>query len=281
MNFTEALEFAARRLADSGVPDARKDATLLLAFATGRDTVFIRAHSETELSGEDAETFTASIARRCGREPIQYIIGRQEFYGLDFEVTPDVLIPRPETEFLVESAIKILGEKENPRFCEIGVGAGCISISVLHEIPLATAVAGDVSKRALAVAEKNATRHDVTSRLELLVSDVFEGVTPERFDAVLSNPPYVPISDLASLQTEVRDFEPIIALVGGADGLSIVTRIVDGAPERLVPSGRLLMEIGFGQAEKVRRLFDGEMWRSIELLADLQGIPRVLAAERL
>jgi release factor glutamine methyltransferase len=278
VNIAEALETCTAELTEYDVPDARLDAVLLVAFAIGRDKTYLVAHPEVELTTDQQSKITELTSRRASREPLQYVLGRQEFYRLMFEVTPDVLIPRPETEILVERAIKFLSIKSAPRFCEIGVGSGCISVSVLHELSDASAVACDISEKALEVARRNAERNGVAERLHLIVSDVFDAVPKENFDALLSNPPYVPEIDFDTLQTEVRGYEPTVALTSGEDGLNVIERLLAQAPSYLKPGGMLLFEMGFNQSDKVRELIDDAIWTDIEFLADLQGIPRILSA---
>jgi release factor glutamine methyltransferase len=278
VNIAEAVEECARELAESDVPNARQDAFQLVAFVTGSDKTFLVAHPETELTQEQRTELSRLTVRRATREPLQYILGRQEFYRLSFEVTADVLIPRPETEILVERAIQFLSTRSSPRFCEIGAGSGCISISVLHELHASSAVACDISGKALDVARRNAERNGVAGRIKLILSDAFSSVPQERFDAVLSNPPYVPEVDYATLQPEVREHEPRIALTSGADGLNIIRRLVDEAPSYLKIGGMLLFEMGFNQSEKVNEILDPSVWTDIEFLPDLQGIPRILSA---
>ncbi|HSU26127.1 MAG TPA: peptide chain release factor N(5)-glutamine methyltransferase [Pyrinomonadaceae bacterium] len=278
MNIAEALALCTAQLSEHDVPDARRDAVLLVAFAIGRDRTFLIAHPETSLTPDQTATLSEITARRSLREPLQYITGRQEFYKLEFEVTPDVLIPRPETEILVERAITVLSAIEAPRFCEIGVGSGCISISVLHELKNASAAACDISENAIAIARRNAEKHGVSNRLRLIVSDLFDSVPDEAFDTILSNPPYVPEVDFDSLQTEVRDYEPTIALTSGADGLTVIERLIRQAPEHLRPGGVLLFEMGFNQSGKVSEMLDETVWTDIDVLPDLQGIPRILYA---
>jgi release factor glutamine methyltransferase len=253
---------------------------LLLTLATRQDKTFLIAHPEYELSAEEEARLQSFLARRARHEPFQYISGKQEFYGLDFTLTPDVLIPRPETELIVEAAIEILRGKENPQLCEVGIGSGCISVAILHGVKTATATGLDISEKVLRVAEKNAEKNEVLERLELEISDVFEVLTTQKFDLIVSNPPYVPREDFASLQAEVRDFEPTVALTDGKNGLSIIEKIIVGSPKFLKPAGFLLMEIGFNQAAKVREMFDRSVWPTLDILPDLQGIPRMVKAER-
>jgi len=278
VNIGDALAQAAADLAEHDVPDARKDAALLVSFATGRDKAFLIAHPESLLLPEQRSHLVNLVARRCQREPLQYILGRQEFFGLEFEVTPDVLIPRPETEVLVEKAIEILYEVPNPQSCEIGVGSGCISISILHAVKTATALAVDISPAAIEVANRNAIKHQVSDRLNIFLSDVFNSVSPQTFDLIVSNPPYVPAPVLETLQPEVRDHEPTIALTSGQLGLDIIERLVTDSPAFLRSRGALLFELGLDQSEQVRSMFDTKIWSDIEFLFDLQGIPRILYA---
>ena len=189
------------------------------------------------------------------------------------------MIPRPETEILVEDAIEILQDLNNPRFCEIGVGSGCILISILHNVKNATAVGIDISPKALAVAIRNGAIHQVDDRILFRVGDVFDAVS-EKFDLIVSNPPYIPVADMPGLQWEVIDFEPHSALTGGEDGLDIVRRIVRDSPAHLTQQGVLLIEIGFGQSDAVAGLLDPSIWDLPEFLPDLQCVPRVLKVRR-
>ena len=274
MDISEALESAAKTLQTSGVAEAVREAKSLLAFALNSNQTFLIAHAEYELSVEEEKRFRDFITRRARREPFQYIVGKQEFYNLDFAVTPDVLIPRPETELIVAAAIEIT--KGNARFCEVGIGSGCISVSILHAVKTASAIGLDISEEALKVARENAETHLVAKRLELKSSDVFENLPAEKFDFIVSNPPYIPGEDVKNLQAEVRDYEPPAALTDGKDGLSIVRKIIADAPHFLKAGGFLLMEIGINQETKVREMFDEKNWREIKILPDLQNIPRTI-----
>ena len=280
MTIAEALSEAAALLNAAEVPDARRDADALLRIAISRDKAFVIAYPDYTLRQDETERLLSFVERRANREPLQYIAGQTEFYRLDFEVTPDVLIPRPETEAIVERAIEYLKTNPNAEFCEIGVGSGCIAVSILVNVKHAKATCGDISEKALAVAAKNAEKHDVSERLNLLISDVYSAIPSARFDAIVSNPPYVPKQDLETLQVEVAQFEPHIALSDGADGLSIVRRIVADAPDHLESGGILLMEIGFDQADRVEQMFDRQLWRNVKIEDDLQGIPRMVNAVR-
>ncbi len=275
----EHLNNAAEILQSSGVGQPRREATSLLAFALEKDKTFLIAHPEYKLSNVEARRFRRFLQRRASREPFQYITGKQEFYGLDFLVTPDVLIPRPETELIVENAVEILRGKEHARFCEVGVGSGCISVSILHEIKSASAIGFDISGKALKIAKKNAVVHRVLERLELKISDVFEKLRDEKFDLIVSNPPYVSSEDIKNLQAEVRDFEPLMALTDDGDGVSIIERIITGAPTFLNNNGFLLLEIGIAQASRVSAMFSPQIWKDIDIFPDLQGIARMVKAQ--
>ncbi len=277
MNIADALNAVSSRFKDSEIPESRREASSLLALALNRPQVFLIAHPEYALTAIEQAKFEEFISRREKREPFHYITGLKEFYGLDFEVTPDVLIPRSETEILVEASITGLQKLENPTFCEIGVGSGCISVSILNAVKTATAIGIDISEKALEVALRNAERHGVTDRLSLQNGDVFDGVTG-KFDMIVSNPPYIPSDDFSGLQLEVRDHEPHLALFSGKDGLDIVRRIVQYAPTHLKPQCFLLMEIGFDQSDSVSELFDLTEWQTPEFLPDMQGIPRIVKA---
>lgn len=279
-SIAETLRRSESVLADSGVAEPGREAISLLMLALGRDRTFIYAYPEYELSNDELSKLDSLLVRRARREPLQYISGVQEFFGLEFEVTPDVLIPRPETEMIVEHAIEFLNRCAAPRFCEVGVGSGCISISILTHISGSTAVGTDVSASALEVAARNSQKHNVADRLGLIEADVFDGLANEQFDVIVSNPPYVPRVDIEGLQAEVRDFEPHVALTDLDDGLSIIKRIIEQAPAFLRPEGVLLMEIGHEQSDFVRSMFDTREWRNPVFFPDLQNIPRMVFGER-
>ncbi len=273
-----ALTKASEILKNAGIAEWRREANSLLELALKVDKVFLIANPDHEISPTDRDIFNEYVKRRSNREPFQHIAGKQEFWGLDFIVTPDVMIPRPETEMIVEEASNLFRDRKNVRFCEIGIGSGCISVSILHELKTAEALAVDISESALLVARENAERNSVSERLELGVSNVFNDFGDQKFDFIVSNPPYVPVADISTLQPEVKAFDPKVALTDGGDGLSIIRRIIEDAPKFLLSEGYLLMEIGFNQSEKVRQLFDMHCWSELEFLPDLQGIPRLIKA---
>lgn len=278
MNISEALQNATKKLEENNINEPRREANSLLAFALGKDKTFLIAHSEYELSENESKNFQMILDRRANREPLQYIRGTQEFFGLDFIVTPDVLIPRPETELLVEAAIEILRAKETPRFCEIGTGSGCISISILCQLRNTSAIGADVSENALKITALNAGKNSVSERLKLVKSDVFKNIENEKFDLIVSNPPYISIEDFRGLQSEVKNFEPKNALTDNKNGLSIIEKIISDAPKFLKSDCYLLMEIGFNQSIEVEKMFDLQIWQSVDFLRDLQGIRRTVKA---
>lgn len=275
MNILEALDMAAGILGKNGIVENYREAASLLVFAIQKEKAFLIAHPEHELSHTERELFIDYVERRAKREPFQYITGHREFYGLDFTLTPDVLIPRPETELLVEQSINTLSTTDAPVFLEIGVGSGCVSISALYHLKNAKAVGVDISEKALLVAQANADKHQVEDRLSLRHVDLYDGLSGE-FDLIVSNPPYVPQDHLAGLQPEVTKYEPHIALDGGVGGLAIIERIINGAPRFLKPRASLLLEIGIDQIAAVRAIFDPTIWEPPESLDDVQGIPRVV-----
>ncbi|HBB87512.1 MAG TPA: peptide chain release factor N(5)-glutamine methyltransferase [Blastocatellia bacterium] len=279
-SIAQAILQGANKLRKAGVPDERREAGSLLIFVLDRDRSYILTHAEDELSDEQVEKFIESLDERARGKPLQYITGRQEFFGLEFEVNSDVLIPRPETELLVEAALSLVSQNEAPFICDVGTGSGCIVVTLLHKLPRARAVALDISPAALAVAERNATRHGVRDRLSLVTSDCFAGLGPASgpgFDLIVSNPPYVSERAIDDLQREVRDFEPRAALVSGADGLIVIRRLLLESRDYLKSGGLLIFEMGFDQHDAVRQLIDENAWKLLEIYDDLQGIPRTVA----
>jgi len=243
-----------------------------------KNSAWLAAHGDNPTTHGDE--FRALIQRRLAGEPIQYITGETEFYGLPFLVTPDVLIPRPETEHLVEKVIELAASFQAPRIVDVGTGSGAIAIALAHALPKAQITASDRSASALAIARENAQRHAVSQRIRFLQGDLLAPVVGEEFDLIVSNPPYVPCTDRDSLSVEVRDHEPSLALFAGPDGLAIYRRLIPQAFACLVPGGFLALEMGFGQSEAVRALLVSSSFESIEFTPDLQGIPRVASARR-
>lgn len=278
----EAIREASEILRQAGVSDARREAGSLLQHVLGRDRTFIVTHAEDLITPAEQESFRECVARRAEGEPLQYITGRQAFFGLDFEVTKEVLIPRPETELLVETALALVDEGPAPSICDVGTGSGCIAVALLHENPRATAIGIDLSIEAIAVARRNAARHSVAGRISFLVADCLSALETGKpiFDLVVSNPPYVAASALNGLQREVRDHEPRLALTPGVDGLTIIRRLLLDSGAFVKAGGHLLMEIGFDQGEAVGRLIGRTSWKLLDIHQDLQGIPRIVALQK-
>ena len=263
-----------------GVAEPGRDSERLLGHVLGLDRAALHAEPARVVAARDATRFRDLARRRAGREPLQYLTGEQEFWSLSFRVTPEVLIPRPETEHLVEVLLR-LRLRPDPRLLDLGTGSGCLAIAAAREIPGALVVAVDSDAAALEVARGNALRHGVTERITFLRGDLFEPLAGRRwergFDVILSNPPYVPEADWAALEPEVREHEPKAALTPGPDGLAIHRRLAAGAASWLRPGGALLAEIGAGQDQAARDLYAGRA--HLELVAiepDLAGIPRVI-----
>ncbi len=280
MSVGDAIEWGESFLdrSDELAARSRADATLLLRHVLDIPPAEIYAYRERQLSLLELRTFQSLIDERVKGKPIQYITGEQEFFGLPFRVTPDVLIPRPETEHLVEAAIARLQNHSAPRIVDVGTGSGCIAVALAHAMPHSEIVALDISAAALAVAEQNARLNGVAERIQFLQSNLLAAVVGEGFDAVVSNPPYVALSERASLATEVREFEPALALFAGPTGLEIYQRLIVEANDLLASGGWLLMEIGHGQRDAVEKLLRG--WEGVEFISDLQDIPRVAVARK-
>lgn len=281
-SIAKAILRGAHDLRKAGVPEARREAGSLLAHILDRDRTFMLSHADDPISDEQLERFCRTLEWRAAGKPLQYITGHQEFFGLDFEVTGDVLIPRPETELLVEKALELVSTEAAPIICDVGTGSGCIAITLLHELRRARGTAVDVSPAAIEVAKRNAARHSVSERLEFLVSDCFAGLNRKNplFDVVVSNPPYVSVQELENLQREVRDYEPHLALLAGEDGLSIIRRLLVESRAYLKNGGHFLFEIGFDQHRAVEQLVDPTVWKLLDIYSDLQGIPRTVALEK-
>ncbi len=281
-SLAQAILGATQALARAGVPEARREARSLLAFTLGRDRGFIITHAEESVSPNDLERFRQVVERRAAGEPLQYITGQQQFFNLDFEVTRDVLIPRPETELLVELALDLLKvTADQTIICDVGTGSGCVAISILKNSPKARAVATDISLAALQVAQRNATRHGVIARLALVASDCFSAfIDAKPFTMIVSNPPYVADHELGKLQREVGEHEPRLALSAGAEGLAMIRRLLADAAPFLPPGGYLLFEIGFDQKEGITRLIDRRVWELLGIHHDLQGIPRTVVLRK-
>lgn len=294
------LREATACLQDAGIAEAGLDAATLLMFALNCDRTFLIVNPNLALDENTRESFQQLIARRARREPVQHITRHQEFYNLEFEVNADVLIPRPETELIVEAALELLGDVRAPRICDVGTGSGAITIALLHERADARAVAIDLSTRALAVAQRNAVRHEVESRIRFVASDCFDALRDnsddsnqdlaggsivkqnawQPFHLIVSNPPYIAEDELDALQPEVRDFEPRRALTPGTDALAIIKRLLHDAPQFLIARGHLIFEIGFDQSRAVGELIDDGTWQVIDVRRDLQSIARTFVLQK-
>ncbi len=315
-----ALKQGLAQLRESHIPSYTLAAELLLLHVLGRDRTWLYAHPEEPVSSANAERFFALIARRTNGEPTQHLTRKQEFWGLEFEVTPDVLIPRPETEHVIEVALDRLAVRERRagrkqtltgeglQIADIGTGSGCIAIALAKELPSATIYATDVSPATLTVAKRNAKRHSVSDRIHFLESNLLDQVslvvaqhaapllgtdsssTPRQppvtshqsplLDLIVSNPPYIGRREAATLMREVRDHEPEVALYGGEEGYELYADLIAQAATHLEPGGILVLELGHSSLPAVQPLLDAPAWTNVGVTNDLAGIPRVLAAER-
>ncbi len=301
-----ALRDGIAQLERESVPSAALAAELLLMHTLGRDRAWLYAHPEAALDAATRDRYFSLIARRASGVPTQHLTGHREFWGLDFEVTPDVLIPRPETEHVIEVALERLGvgsdagstrSKGQIRIADVGTGSGCIAIALAHEFPAARIFATDISAAALEVARRNAERHGVSSRIEFIECNLMDALVREtpvashaslasgasqspQLDLVASNPPYIGRHETATLPREVREHEPGIALFGGETGTEIYAPLIAQAASLLKPGGLLVLELGHKSAECVSRLLGAPVWSSVTITNDLAGIPRVASAQR-
>ncbi len=278
------IRWADDRFKKEGLATPRLDAEVLLAETLVTDRVGLYTHFDQPLQPDELARFKGFIRRRLRREPMAYILGKREFWSLPLRVTPDVLIPRPETETLVAEALKILTPAEGKDFyiLEIGTGSGAISIALARELPAAKVVATDLSPKALAVAEENAQRSGVRERIRLLHGDLFHPLDKgDAFDLIVTNPPYIPRGQFPSLMPEVRDYEPKVALDGGKDGLDFFRRVLPAVDEYLLPGGWFLAEIGAGQDPQILKIAEkNPHLDSFTFTKDLGGINRVFKARR-
>jgi release factor glutamine methyltransferase len=291
-----ALRDAISQLEREHVPSAPLAAELLLMRTLGRDRTWLYAHPEHELGAETRERYFSLIAQRAGGVPTQYLTGRQEFWGLEFEVTRDVLIPRPETEHVIEVALDRLGvpaDADAPlrnaelRIADVGTGSGCIGVALAHELPAARVVATDISAAALAVARRNVARHGISARMELIECNLLDALLHESritcqesrlFDLIASNPPYIGRKEAAALPREVRDHEPAAALFAGDTGTDIYAPLIAQAAILLKPGGVLVLELGCNSKEYVLQLLNVPEWSGVAITNDLAGIARIASA---
>jgi release factor glutamine methyltransferase len=260
------------------------NAELLLMFTLSCDRAYIYAHPERELTAEEQARYETALAERARGVPAQYITGHQEFWGMDLIVSPAVLIPRPETEHVVESVLELArgdgGRGQQPHttcIADVGTGSGCIALALAKELPDAEIYATDISATALEIARANAARHQLEKRIQFHQTDLLGGLQ-SNFDFIVSNPPYVGESEEDQVQLEVRKFEPRVAVFAGASGVEVITRLIAQAKSALGPGGWLIMEISGTIADAVRRLLDG--WEAVDIVPDLQSVPRVARARK-
>jgi release factor glutamine methyltransferase len=282
---TQAINEGASRLRAAAPEHERRTASVLLAHVLGVDRTHLLTRSDEHITGPQYEDYLRFIERRAAGEPVQYITGHQEFYGLDFRVTPAVLIPRPETEFLVERAIKLMDDSmPSPLIVDVGTGSGCIAVSLAVNVPRARVIATDLSAAALEVARTNAELHRADDRIEFLQGDLLEPLETHRLensvDVLASNPPYVNERHAELIQREVSDWEPREALFGGVEGLDFYRRLLVEGLIFVKPDGYMIFEIGYEQLDAIKEIIGALEWELIDVVNDLQGIPRTVALRR-
>jgi release factor glutamine methyltransferase len=277
----DAIAAARRALADAGIApdDAALDAEVLARHALGWDRAALISRGREEPPREFEERFAPLIRRRAAREPVAYITGVREFWGRDVEVSPDVLIPRPETELIVEEALEAARQQNRRTIVDVGTGSGCLAVTLALELPEARVIATDISSAALRMARRNAERHRVSERITFVLTNILAGVEVP-LDLIVANPPYMPLEIEPTLQPEVAKYEPRQALYAGEDGLDAYRGLFPGAAARLADEGRLVVEFGFGQEEDIRALAGTAGLTVLRVKPDLQGIPRVAVLGR-
>jgi release factor glutamine methyltransferase len=277
----QALAAAVEPLEAADVGSPRLNAETLLIFVLGVNRAYLYAHPERELTPEEQARYDEVIGHRASGLPTQYITGHQEFWGLDFIVSPAVLIPRPETEHLVETVLELARAVPEPRIVDVGTGSGCIALALAHELKNAEVYAVDLSADALEIARANSVRLQLDSRVRFLKSNVLEALAETRgFDVVVSNPPYVGLNEADKVQRSVFKFEPRMAVFAGENGLDVVRPLVEQAHPALKPGGYLAMEIGYSMRDAVLELLNPTMWDEPNVVPDLRGIPRVVVARK-
>ena len=279
MNLKQALQSAIQQLDEAQVGSPRINAETLLMFVLGRDRAYLYAHGERVLSAEEILRYQQLTAERARGVPAQYITGLQEFWGMDLLVSPAVLIPRPETEHVVETVLELSqGRAGNIRIVDVGTGSGCIALALAKELPQAEIHATEISATALEVARANAARHQLTERVHFHQTDLLNDIAGLQFDFVVSNPPYVGESEKDTVEAQVRKFEPQIAVFAGETGMEVFAKLIPQALKVLSPGGWLVMELAFSSYDRVRQLLLN--WSDLRVSNDLQGIPRVVTARK-
>jgi release factor glutamine methyltransferase len=263
-------------LRKSGVENPELEVSLLLSKALGINTVDIYTYPKKEVELDKVKEFKRLLERRLKREPIAYILGEKEFYSRSFIVTPDVLIPRPETEILVEEGLNIIRNISCPFVLDVGTGSGCVAVAIGCECENARIFATDISSGALWVARANSKRHRVAKKISFICADFLICFKEQSFDIVLSNPPYIAESDFYKLESDVKDFEPKVSLLGGKDGLNCIKKIVSQAGRVLKNEGWCIIEVGANQSERVSEIFEGIGFKDVSIVKDLSGIERVI-----
>lgn len=272
-----AMRMLGVRLRAAGLPTPELDARLLVQGVTGASDIEMVREPGTRMSDEEEACLASFEARRLAGEPVSRILGMREFWGLAFTVTPATLDPRPDSETLVETALALLRDVPHPRILDLGTGTGCLLLSVLHERQDATGLGADISREALAVAEANAARLGLSGRAGFHQGSWTDGVEG-LFDLVISNPPYIRRSDIATLDREVREHDPLLALDGGEDGLAAYRALAAAIPDVLTQTGQAVIELGAGQGAEVQSVFESAGMAVLRIVPDLSGIPRALVA---
>ncbi len=281
MQLKQALASAVERLEAADVGSPRMNAEVLMMFVLSANRAYLYAHPERDLTSEEEARYDEALAQRATGVPSQYITGHQEFWGLDFVVSPAVLIPRPETEHLVEALLELVGGVPRPRLVDVGTGSGCVALALAHELKDAEIYAVDLSPDALEIARANAVRLQLEDRVQFRRSDVLRAVSDlGDFDFVVSNPPYVAFGEADKVQKSVFEFEPRMAVFAGEHGLDVIHPLIEEAYAALKSGGWLAMEIGYSMRDAVVNLLNPTMWDDIRVVPDLQGIPRVVAARK-
>lgn len=271
------LKWTEEYFAKAGLDTPRLDAEVLLCYVLQKERIHLYVHFDQPLSKDELAQFKGYIKERVLHKPVAYIVGHKDFMGLEFKVTEDTLIPRPDTEILVEAVISRLKTGSEPGvIADIGTGTGAICLSLLNYLTSLKAVTVDISEKALAVAKENAQRLGLSDRIEFFHGDLLEPIKDRQFTAIISNPPYIPEGDIDTLAADVKDYEPVSALAAGPDGLDCYRRLVAAAGALLVDGGFLAMEIGINQREELDKLAKESDWGQVEVVKDLAGIDRVV-----